>query len=302
MGALGVLHYVLYGSPTASGYGVTSGFFSRTHVVPNLLRYFGWFVESHTVVGLAGFAALLVPLRRFWPREDMRAAAIIASLFVAFVWTIYIIYLVWDDWWYLRFLLPSYPLIMVGTAAMARSIAVWRPREMTWVVGVLMFVLGGLQFGRAWQYGVQDHWANERRYVLAAHMARQMTPRNSLILANQHTASVRYYGGRVTIRFDSLDANWLDRTVRWLDRRDIETYLLIEDWELEAFRNRFGHEQAAEALSRPPVAVYRDPGLLYLYDLSGRPSNQSARIWSGMYRDVWAVPPATEPAPLSFEP
>jgi hypothetical protein len=49
--------------------------------------------------------------------------------------------------------------------------------------------------------------------------------------------------------------------------------------------------------------VYREPGILYLYDLSGRrPSNQSVSIWSGMYRDVWAVPPAPDPAPLGFEP
>ncbi len=262
IGALGVLHYVLYGSPTASGYGVTEGFFSRTHVVPNLRRYFGWFVESHTVVGLAGFAALAVPLRRVWPRDDMRSVRVIAPLFVLFVWTIYVIYLVWDDWWYLRFLLPSYPLIMTGTAAIARSVALRLPRELTWVAGAVVLMLGCVQLGTSSQYGVQDHWTGERRYVLAAHMARQMTPRNSLIIANQHMASVRYYGGRVTIRFDSLEANWLDRTVRWLDRRDVETYLLIEDWELDAFRKRFVGERALEALSRAPMAVYREPGIL----------------------------------------
>ena len=152
-------------------------------------------------------------------------------------------------------------------------------------------------------YGVHDTWAGERRYVMAARMLRQLTPRDSLVIANQHMATARYYGSRVSIRFDSLSRDWLDRSIRWLERRDVQTFLLVEDWELPAFRTRFVGERAIERLNQPPLAIYREPGLVYLYDLSGEDRlDRPVTIWSGTYRDIWAVPPAPEPSRLSFEP
>jgi hypothetical protein len=300
--ALGLLHHQLYGSATASGYGVTSGFFETAHVVPNIQRYFGWLVESQTAVALVGFAALFVPIRRLWPRDDARIATVVAPLFVAAIWTVYIAYLVWEDWWYLRFVLPSYPLIMVGTGAVAAAVVRWRPREMAWITGAAVILLGCVQLAQAYDYGVQGTWGAERRYVMAARMVRQLTPRDSLVMANQHMATARYYGGRVSIRFDSLSGRWLDRSVRWLERRDVQTFLLLEDWEVPAFRERFAGTLALERLNRPPLAIYREPGLVYLYDLSGDAGpDQTVTIWSGVYRDLWAVPPAAEPARLSFE-
>jgi hypothetical protein len=303
VGALGLLHHLLYGSATASGYGTTSGFFSSDHIVPNVRRYFGWLVESQTVIALVGLLALFLPFRRLWPRENLRITTLVAPLFVGMIWTSYILYLVWDEWWYLRFVLPSYPLIMVGTGAVAAALVRWRPREMTWVVGLLVIVLGCVQLARAYDYGVHDTWAGERRYVMAARMLRQLTPRDSLVIANQHMATARYYGSRVSIRFDSLSRDWLDRSIRWLERRDVQTFLLVEDWELPAFRTRFVGERAIERLNQPPLAIYREPGLVYLYDLSGEDRlDRPVTIWSGTYRDIWAVPPAPEPSRLSFEP
>jgi hypothetical protein len=300
---LALLHTVLYGSPTASGYGVTSGFFTADHVEPNVRRYFSWFLQSHTPVALAGLAAIFVPSRRLWPRVDLRIAGLIAPLFVLFIWTIYIAYIVFDDWWYLRFLLPSYPLIMIGLAALAAALVRWRPREMRSLVGTAVIVLGAVQLGRAYTYGIQDHWMGERRYVMAAQMAREYTPRNSLIIANQHMASISYYASRTAIRFDSLPSRWLDRSIRWLERRDVEVFLLLEDWELEAFMERFADQRALDVFRRQPLAIYREPGLLYLFDLSStEPSGEPVNVWSGVYRDLLAVRPGPEPQPLGFEP
>ena len=97
-----------YGSPFLSGYGPSSYLFSWSFVAPNLARYPRWFIESQTPLILAGVAAPFI----LW-RRDLAAAAVprislpwLMLAFAALVWGSYLRYLVFEDWWYLRFLLP----------------------------------------------------------------------------------------------------------------------------------------------------------------------------------------------------
>ena len=76
---------------------------------------------------LAGVVAVFVPLRRFWPAAPNRRVLPIVALFVAALWMLYLCYLPFDGWAYLRFLLPTWPFIMVGTGAVA--VAAYRTRR-----------------------------------------------------------------------------------------------------------------------------------------------------------------------------
>ena len=49
-------------------------------------------------------------------------------------------------------------------------------------------------------------WKGERRYVTAAQTTGGLTPPNSVVLSVQHSGTVRYYGGRMTIRLYDLSA------------------------------------------------------------------------------------------------
>jgi hypothetical protein len=75
----------------------------------------------------------------------------------------------------------------------------------------------------------------------------------------QHSGSVRFYSGRATLRYDLLDAAWLDRAIDHLESLGFRTYALLEDWEEEVFRERFGR-QATQALGGGPLAVRRTAG------------------------------------------
>ena len=70
---------------------------------------------------LLGLAALFVPLKSVWPAARDRAVFPMLGAFVLAVWVLYCFYLHFDEWWYLRFLLPVWPLLMAGTGA------VWWP-------------------------------------------------------------------------------------------------------------------------------------------------------------------------------
>jgi hypothetical protein len=72
----------------------------------------------------------------------------------------------------------------------------------------------------------------ERRYETIAELVAAQTEPSAMILASIHAGSLRYSAGRVTVRFDILDPDWLDRGAAWLNGHGRHPYVLIEDWEM----------------------------------------------------------------------
>ena len=137
---MAVLNAVRYGSPLASGYGGTDVLFSMAHVAPNLDRYSRWLVETHTpFVALA----LLAPVW-MW-RDGARARwAVAGGAAVILTAATYLAYTVFDDWWYIRFLLPALPVLLVLACVGWRCVAsafrwkiprAWRRRSCALVLG-----------------------------------------------------------------------------------------------------------------------------------------------------------------------
>jgi hypothetical protein len=259
----------LYGSPISSGYGAFLTLFSIANVGTNLHRYGGWLIETQTSLAAIGIAVLLIPSRALWPdRQWQRAAWLMASV-VATVWALYCAYTPFDAWWYLRFLLPSWPAMSLGAATLAARLMEHRHNMARAVVLPILIGVGlhGLYFAArqgAYPVGEGDH-----RYVSIAKLVEQYTDPRAVILTGQHTGPTRYYAGRATLRFDLLDEGWLDGAVQWLGEHDRHPYLLVEDWELAAFRQRFAAKNRLGALALAPILAYQAtnvPGVVYLFD------------------------------------
>jgi hypothetical protein len=212
------------------------------------------------------------------------------------IWTTYLLFLPWDAWWYLRFVLPSFPFIMLGVGAVAARLIAWRPAVLTPAVAVIVLFVGLFQIHVAADRGVFSLWTGDRRYITAAQMTRRMTDSHSLIFTGVHVGSVRYYGSRMSAYVGYFPADWLDRGIAWLAGRGVRSYLLLEDWEIPEFKARFEGQQTVRILDLPPVAIYQDPGRMYLFDLlQTDPSLEPPRIWTGVDEGVWATPPAPAP-------
>jgi hypothetical protein len=184
------------------------------------------------------------------------------------VWAEYCAYTVFDAWFYLRFLLPSWPLIMVGVALLLRRMAqVGRP-VMALMVMVLLLVVGI----RSWQVAVESSAfelkAGESKYAAVGAAVRARTSPNAVIFSEQHSGSVRYYAGRMTLTFNNLDPEWLDRSISWLDAHGAHSYAVLEDWEVKGFQEHFTAASAIGQLAMNPVFEYRGTGApIYLFDL-----------------------------------
>ena len=98
---------------------------------------------------------------------------------------------------------------------------------------------------------------------------RRVTEPNSAIASLDHSGSIRYYGGRMTINFGSVPDQSFDAVVDWLSEHGVRTYLAIEEWELPEIRQRFSTNRCMRVLDLPPVAVLEWPRRMQLFDLTG---------------------------------
>jgi hypothetical protein len=241
--------------------------FAASHIWPNVTHYAAFFADSQSIVAFAGVAALFLPFTRLWPDVADRSAIVIAALVVLSIAAEYSAFLVFDAWWYLRFFLPCWPFIMLGIGSLAvAGLRTGRP-AVTVAVAVAVVVLGvrGIRFADR-QYAF-ELYLSDHKFISAALLARDATDENSVILSMQHSGSIRYYGGRMTLRFDGLEAGAYDTAMTWLQTHGVHPYALLEDWEVEAVKKRFEGQKLVREFDAPPAVIYLGSTTSYLYDL-----------------------------------
>lgn len=244
----------LYGSPWASGYGPVADFFGWEYVGRNARLYASTLIESQTPVLVAALAA---PLALAWAGRDRVsvATACWCLLFAAAVVGSYLGYYLFEAWfWTLRFVLPSYPMLLVAAAVTVVTVANrLRPAGLV-VLGVLVVLVGrqSLQFANPeWLRAIAQQ---EYRYREAGEQLRVL-PADAVVLAEMHSGSARYYANVVTLRFNQIDPLWLDRVVAELTASGRPVFAVLEPMELEPFRSRFSGGSALRWLQADPIEV-----------------------------------------------
>jgi hypothetical protein len=243
--AVAAIQQQFYGSPLSSGYGSLATLFAVDHVAPNAARYASWLWQALTpAVALAALAPLLLP---------GPLVALLTALFAVNA-ALYLPYVVFDDWGYTRFLLPTIPLLLIMVAAVAD--AMWRrlrlPRPQV-AVAVFAIALSVLFVRQARDRSVFRLQRLEARFERAGAYVAARLPANALVITSAESGSVRFYSGRRTLVWDQLDPGWLDRAMAWSRGRGFEPYLLFERGEEQDFRERFAGSAAAR-LDWPPMA------------------------------------------------
>jgi hypothetical protein len=294
--AVALINRYLYGSPFMSGYGGFSDMLEWKHVEPNVRLYLGWLAESETPLAMAGLAALFVPVRFLWPAAPDRSIFVVIGLFVVSLWALYCAYLVFDVWWYLRFLLPTWPFMMIGAGAIAA--AAMRSRflivKLVVVAAIVWVGLDARGLGSKWS--AFDIWQGEQRYPSIARLVNAATERNSVVYSMQHSGSLRYYGGRVTLRYDNLESDWLDRSVAFFSERGVHAYMLVEEWEIPTITRHFKGQKTLAVLEMPPIFRYDGPATVLLFDLANpREPNAPVDHFQETYANLRSVPPGPTP-------
>jgi hypothetical protein len=259
---IGIMYAMLYGSPVRSGYGPLDTLFAFGRGLENLRRYTTWLLDLHTPGILLAFAAPLVSRTR-------RAWAMLAFFGVAL--SCYIFYFIYEDWPFLRFLLPALPLLFVlGSDVVVRGLR-RAPLATRGAALLLVCALGPCWYVlEAQDLGLTHVRDADRRYATIGAYAGRMLPTDAAVVSVIHSGSVRLYGGRTTLRWDAIERDRFDATVDVLEAAGYQPYLLLEDWEEDQFRARFSDFTAFGRLDWPPAFEYLGPGRARIYRLGDR--------------------------------
>ena len=242
--AVAFIQRAFYGSALQSGYPL-GALFSAAYIAPNATRYVSWMTQAHTAAWLLALAApLLLP---------GPLTALFISLFLVNVAS-YLPFAVFNDWQYLRYLLPTIPLLLVLTVAVIDAVCRRiRPAIAPAAVAMATVVLA-LLFVREARDGETFRLQRlEGRFERAGSYVGRRLPPNAIVITSWQSGSVRFYGHRPTLVWDGLDPAWLDRAIDFVRARGLEPYLLFESWEEPIFRTRFAGSPIG-ALDWPPMA------------------------------------------------
>jgi hypothetical protein len=105
----------------------------------------------------------------------------------------------------------------------------------------------------------------EAKYVEVAKTVESLTGPDDVIISAQHSGSIRYYAGRLTLRWDVGDPAWLDRTVEWLAAHGHHPYFVLEPQEVAELRARHGPTNMSARLDWTPLVSFRG-GTVTMYD------------------------------------
>jgi hypothetical protein len=108
--------------------------------------------------------------------------------------------------------------------------------------------------------------AHEDRYVAVGQYVDRAMPPNAVLLAAQQSGSLRYYTGRLTVRYDSFEVLRLASAIEWLRARGYRPYIVLDSSEEQIFRERFNSQGPIGRLQLRVVAEMTEPVLVRIYD------------------------------------
>ena len=224
----GWTQWYLYGEATASGYGRIAGLFTIATAALNARSYAHWGYLTFGPIWLAALAIGLATSRRF-----VRVTFAVTAVGVI---TPYLFYRPYDHWETLRFLLP---VVVIGTIIAAAGLLGVAQRLAGAVGGFPVALAVALAITWTWMSWLTIHQVfglreQEARHRLAGELVVQATPENAVVLALQHSGSLRYYANRQTVNWDQIPSGDFDASVRALRRRGLPVYVLIDSAEERA--------------------------------------------------------------------
>jgi hypothetical protein len=258
---LGVLQSIWYGSPLRSGYGSAEELFALSNMVLNASHYFNWLIATSPIllVSLLGFIRL---------RRDRATRAMCA--FVMSVIGSYLVYAVFDDWSYLRFLLPALAMMAVFAAvALASWIERWPLPARAPVLFVLLLAIAAYGLWSARTHDTFRLADQLRRVAQVADYIHADVPSSAVIVAGEQSGSMRYYAERPILRWESATPGSLAAAITTLEQSRRPLYIVLDAWEDGLFRQKFSTLPGG-ALDWPPMLDAGTSHRTRLWKLSDR--------------------------------
>jgi hypothetical protein len=220
--------WYLYGNAFMSGHGVVSSLFSLATFSVNLQSYAHWGLLTMGPVWLAGLAVGLI--------SSDRRALLVLLILAAGIGGPYLFYFPYDHWETLRFLLP---VVAVATIISAWGLLVVARRLAGEAGGALIAAIVAAAVGASWMAWLSANHVfempeHEARHRVVGEIVARTTADDAVILALQHSGSLRYYARRETINWDQIPPGAFRPTVQALHALGRDIFVMIDSAEERA--------------------------------------------------------------------
>jgi len=258
-GALLMIQSARFGSPLGSGYGDPGELFALENIRVNLRLYPRWITSSQTTLVWL-FLAAPFTLKRARRRPLFWAVAAL----IAGTWCAYLPYVSFQEheWFYTRFLLPAIPFMWLLACMVILAAVRLAPVPARAVLAGIFIATTSLALARSSSPILRVTAPHEQRYAAAGTFVRDSLPPNAIVLAAQHSGSVRYYSNKPTLRWDIALSGELDTIIDALRRAGFSPYLVVDADEVSQFREHFPGQRSAGALR--PLAEF---GVAHVYSI-----------------------------------
>jgi hypothetical protein len=239
---IAALNAVFYGSALTSGYGSLSDLYSIEYVIPNTKQYASWFSSTQTPLAFLWLAA---PLLAAGGSERLRLL-IVTVIYPVLVYAMYAAYLPWHEWWYLRFLLPAFPVVCAAVGAV--MVTVVKRFHRSGVALAAIFVVFASAVVHEWRFvrdaGVFRYATDDQRFAMALEFANTL-PRDAVLVSVAHSGTLNFYTGRDVLRWEVVAPEQLDEALTYLRRHGHTLYFIGDPSEEVAFKSYFATTDAA---------------------------------------------------------
>jgi hypothetical protein len=192
-----------YGSPWSTGYGDAASLFRWANVGPSALNYVKWLPLLFT----PGVVLFLILFRRpTWK------AAFLAAWGTAFLFFYLWYFHTHEAWWYLRFVLPAAPALILGAIWVLRPItAAIRARDRALVAALAAILITDISVAYAFHLPVLSSDQNERAYFETMSWVDQHLSEESVLVCMQASGAAFYYTPCAVVRWDQIERPQWDR-------------------------------------------------------------------------------------------
>jgi hypothetical protein len=223
--ALMILNKSIYGAPLLNGYGKASEMFGWLFPLERVPLYGKWLAITETPLVFP--AALLVIVdRRISVWQRILLPVWFLSFFAFYSFYYFTFHGSDDAWWYLRFLLPAFPALLIAAMLLIRDFV--PRRALAWT---LIAVIAATGIRLTSFFGIDRIRAQEHAYPSAIAWAERSLPPDAVVVTAQLSGAFYYYSGRFTARYDALDPARFQLLRSQPGVAGLTWYAVIFDWE-----------------------------------------------------------------------
>jgi hypothetical protein len=225
-----------YGNPLLSGYGAIGNEFHSSLIAGTLGFYARWLPLLLSPIVL--IAPAIAVLYRLVPRVSavlLSWALAYMAFFSAYRWT-------HEQWWFLRFLLPAAPALIVAGLVVAHFwFMIVRERYSATVQRLLPLVLlvAAISVEVRRSEPVREAWSighGERKYGRVSAWLVAHAPGNSVVVTSQASGALFYFTPFTLLRFEEMDSSVSRRVETTLTAERRPLYAALFPFEVDILR------------------------------------------------------------------